>query len=230
MPWKRPFATMLALALISFALQPGGVLAQAAGGAEAPNYLTDAEREAGWELMFNGQNLDGWRISNENPDSVTVEDNNIVTHGPRAHLFYGSEGDEPRFQDFEFQCDVYCDGPSNAGIFFHTHWQAGGWPRNGFEAQVCNGFGDPRKTGSIYAISDIRDNSPAEDDAWFHYRIRVEGNNVKIWIDGEEVMDWTQPDDWDNERQSLDGGTFALQAHDPNSRVLFRNLKVRELE
>ena len=95
---------------------------------------------------------------------------------------------------------------------------------------MCNGFGDPRKTGSIYAISDIRDNSPVEDDTWFHYRIRVEGNNVKIWIDGEEVMDWTQPDDWDNERQSLDGGTFALQAHDPNSRVLFRNLKVRELE
>jgi len=210
--------------------QAGCATAQAQAGAEAPNYLTDAQREAGWVLMFNGQDLTGWRTAEENTDSFTVENDCLVANGPRCHLYFG--GDDTSFLDFEFQCDVYCDGPSNSGIYFHTRYQPRGWPGRGFEAQVCNGFDDPRKTGSLYAISDIMDDSPAQDGVWFHYRIRVEDNNAKIWINGELVQDWTQPaEGWDNNNRNLSNpGTFALQAHDPGSRVLFKNMMVRTLE
>lgn len=194
----------------------------------ADNTLTEAEKDAGWALMFNGKDLSGWKVSDENPDSVYVEAGHLVTHGPRAHLFYGKEGDA-EFKDFELVADVKCVGKSNSGIFFHTRFQKGGWPGHGFEAQICNGYKDPRKTGSIYAMADILDESPAKDDVWFHYRLKVQGMNVKFWVDGELVQDWTQPDDWKFKKKRLSSGTFALQAHDPGSKVLFKNMKVREL-
>ncbi len=194
----------------------------------ADNTLTRPEQHAGWVLMFNGKDLTGWKCSTDSPESARVENGTIVTNGERAHLFYGENGDA-MLKDFEFQADVMCVGPSNSGIYFHTKYQADGWPANGFEAQVCNGYKDPRKTGSIYAVSDIRDESPAKDDAWFHYRLKVQGKNVKIWINEKLVKDWTQPDDWKDEKKSLKGGTIALQCHDPGSKVLYKNLKVREL-
>jgi hypothetical protein len=201
------------------------------GHAEVPadNTLGVAEKEAGWTLLFNGKDLGGWKVSNENPDSVYVEDGHIVTHGKRAHLFFGDDGNAS-FTDFELVADVKCVGKSNSGIFFHTKFQKSGWPAHGYEAQICNGFGDPRKTGSIYSFADITDVSPAKDDVWFHYHLKVQGKNVKIWIDGELVQDWTQPEDWSQKTKKLGSGTIALQAHDPGSTVIFKNLKLRELE
>ena len=193
------------------------------------NTLTDKEQKDGWVLMFNGKDLAGWQCSEENPESVRVEDGLLVTNGKRAHLFYGEKGDA-EFKDFELVADVKCVGKSNSGIFFHTKFQKGGWPGHGFEAQICNGFKDPRKTGSIYAFADIKDESPAKDDVWFHYHLKVEGMNVKIWIDGELVQDWTQPEDWKFKKKRLGSGTIALQAHDPGSTVLFKNMKLREIE
>lgn len=223
---------LLSLSLCLLLVTAGSLHANApsalAESKEAPNYLTDAEKADGWILLFNGQDLSGWKVSNENPDSVYVENDHLVTHGKRAHLFYGDNGDAS-FTDFELVADVKCVGKSNSGIFFHTKFQKGGWPGHGFEAQICNGFKDPRKTGSIYSFADIMNDSPAKDDVWFHYRLKVEGNNVKIWIDGKLVQDWTQPDDWDQKTKKLGSGTIALQAHDPGSKVLFKNIKLREI-
>lgn len=195
----------------------------------AANKLTEKEKADGWMLLFNGKDLSGWKVSNENPKSVYVETGHLVTHGKRAHLFYGEEGNA-EFKNFELVADVKCVGKSNSGIFFHTKFQKGGWPSHGYEAQVCNGYKDPRKTGSVYSFADIRDDSPAKDDVWFHYRLKVEGKNIKIWIDGKLVQDWTEPDDWSQKTKRLSSGTIALQAHDPGSKVLFKNLKLREIK
>ena len=194
----------------------------------ADNTLTDAEKKDGWVLMFNGKDLAGWKISKENPESAYAEEGHLVTHGKRAHLFYGPNGDAT-LKDFEMKADVMCVGPSNSGIFFHTKFQDKGWPAHGYEAQICNGFNDPRKTASIYSFADL-DQSPAKDDAWFNYHLKVDGKRVRIWIDGKLAQDWTEPDDWKPKTKRLGTGTLALQAHDPGSKVLFKNLKLRELK
>ena len=41
---------------------------------------------------------------------------------------------------------------SNSGIYFHTKFQPDGWPQQGFEAQVNNTHGDPKKTGGLYNV------------------------------------------------------------------------------
>ena len=194
----------------------------------ADNTLTKHEKADGWVLMFNGKDLSGWQCSADHPESARAENGTIVTNGKRAHLFYGEKGDAV-LKDFELKADVKCVGPSNSGIFFHTKLQDEGWPKQGFEAQICNGFGDPRKTASVYAFADIAE-SPAKDDVWFHYHLKVEGKRVQIWIDGKLAQDWTQPDNWENKARKIASGTVALQCHDAGSTVLFKNLKLRELE
>jgi hypothetical protein len=65
------------------------------------------------------------------------------------------------------------------------------------------------------------------DDQWFHYYIRVEDNHVIIQIDGKTTVAWTQPEDWEQSGRSIDEGTIALQGHDPDSVVYFKNIMVK---
>lgn len=70
------------------------------------------------------------------------------------------------------------------------------------------------------------------DDDWFKVHIKVKGKRVITKVDNKVIIDWTQPDDWQKGSTSqkiLSEGTFALQGHDPESTVLFRNLRVKRL-
>ena len=191
-----------------------------------------AQDEEGFISLFNGKDLTGWKVS-ENPDSVRVEDGAIVTNGKRAHCFYVGDVKNHDFKNFEFKAEVLCKANSNAGIYFHTAFQEKGWPSKGFEAQVCSaGYKDPKKTGSLYGIKNV-DTPPVADNEWFKYHIIVKGKSVTIRINDKTITEWTQPDDYAAKGfkgRILDRGTFALQAHDPGSTVLFRKLRVKPLD
>lgn len=189
---------------------------------------TQNEEDNGWISLFDGETLDGWRAS-ENRDSFSVEDGKIVVDGPRSHLFYeGPVADGGDFLNFEFKAEVYTYPQANSGIFFHTQYQEEGWPRIGYEAQVNATHGDPRKTGSIYAVQDVMDIAPHIDNEWFEYHIIVNGKEITININGETVNEFTEPEDREGTIK-LGQGTIALQAHDPESRIYFRNIRVRLL-
>lgn len=179
--------------------------------------------------LFNGENLDGWK-ANENSDSWSVEDGAIVCDGPRSHLFY--VGPEAPFQDFHFITEVKTTPGSNSGIYFHTRYQDEGWPKYGFECQVNISHSDPKKTGSLYGVENVA-NPPAKDNEWYTQEIIVKGRNVVLKVNDETVVDYTQPESQkplDRDFERLIGeGTFALQAHDPDSKVYFRNLRVKPL-
>ncbi len=181
-----------------------------------------------WISIWDGETLDGWRAS-ENPESFSVEDGKIVVDGPRGHLFYeGPVADGGDFLNFEFQAEVYTYPNANSGVFFHTKFQDEGWPQHGYEAQVNATHRDPRKTGSLYAVKDVMDIAPHEDNEWFTYYIKVNGKDITFKVNGETVLEFTEPEDREGTIR-LSRGTIALQAHDPDSRIYFRNLNVRIL-
>ena len=183
-----------------------------------------AEYTGEWVSLFNGENLAGWRIS-ENPASISVKDGEIVVHGPRAHAFYIGEHGHATFKNFHLKAKVKTTEGSNSGIYFHTKWLAEGWPDRGYEAQVNNTHGDPKKTGGLYSIVDVYE-APAKDGEWFDYDVIVTGKRIRILINGKETVDYTEPDDLDRPERQLDSGQFALQAHDPKSVVYFKEIKV----
>jgi hypothetical protein len=188
-----------------------------------------AEDSDGWVSLFDGKTLDGWKAS-ENKDSWQVKDGAIVCHGPRSHLFY--VGDDKPFVNFEFKAEVMTTPGSNAGIYFHTKYQEEGWPKQGYEAQVNVSHGDPKKTGSLYGVVDVSD-PPCKDNEYWSQHIIVKGKHITIKINGETVVDYTEPEgkksDSQNFERRLDKGTFAFQAHDPKSTAYFKNIRVKRL-
>lgn len=186
-----------------------------------------------WVSLFDGESLDGWKAS-ENEETFSVRDGTIVADGPRSHLFYQGPVADHDFDDFEFKVDVMTEPGSNSGIYFHTEYQEEGWPSKGYEVQINNTYeGDPRRTGSLYAVDDVK-NPPVEDNEWFTMHIRVDGRNIQVNIDGETVVDYTEPENVDRpddmSGRVLSNGTIALQGHDPDSVVHFKNIYVKPLE
>jgi len=163
-----------------------------------------------------------------------VQDGQIVVNGPGpAHLFYEGPVHNHDFKNFHFKAEVMTFPHANSGIYFHTKYQESDWPSQGFECQVNQTHSDPKKTGGLYAVKDVMNVPPAEDNKWFTYEIIVEGNHVVIKIDGKTTTDWTQPADFKppqgNRGRFIQHGTFALQGHDPGSKVLYRNVMVKPL-
>jgi hypothetical protein len=203
----------------------------ASHGAAGPNTLTAAEKAAGWKLLFDGRSLTGWRAS-EAPATFSVQDGCIVAFGPRAHLFYEGPVAGARFRNFELQLEVKTFPKGNSGVYLHTEYQEKGWPSKGYEVQVNQTHSDKRKTGGIYAIKDNLD-PVAQDEVWFTLRILVEGKRIRSFVDGKLIADYTeepQPVRPPNMAGRLLGeGTIALQGHDPESRVMYRGIKIRPL-
>jgi hypothetical protein len=188
-------------------------------------------RDSGWVSLFDGASLSGWRAS-ENPATFRVENGAIVVHGPRAHLFYEGAVMNHDFKNFEFKAQVMTTPGSNSGIFIHTAFQESGWPDKGYEVQVNNSQSDWRRTGSLYAVQDVRE-VYVKDNEWYTEYIKVEGKRVVVKINDRTVVDYTEPDGIEKEQgraqKRLSSGTFALQGHDPDSKVYFKDIMVRPL-
>ena len=184
-----------------------------------------------WFSLFDGSSLANWKV-NENPSTFKVENGMIVAHGPRAHLFYDGPVMDHNFKNFEMKTQVMTTPGSNSGIFIHTQFQQTGWPSKGYEVQVNNSQSDWRRTGSLYGIADVRE-VYVKDNEWYTEYIKVQGKNIVIKINDKTVVDYTEPDNLERPKDALEkrlsSGTFALQGHDPGSKVFYKDIMVRPL-
>jgi hypothetical protein len=180
-------------------------------------------QKKGWIKLFDGKSLDGWHVG-ENAGTFKVEDGAIVVFGPRAHLFYVGPVNNHNFKNFEYKANLMTKPGANSGMYIHTGFQESGWPSKGYEIQVNNSHTDWRRTGSVYGIQDVKE-APAKDDKWFTQHIIVKGNQITVKVDGKTINEYTVPADGGK----LSSGTFALQGHDPNSKVLYKEIMVKPL-
>jgi hypothetical protein len=212
------------------------VLALLLGAPSAARALA-ADSAAPWLSLFDGKTLNGWKASeHEGAFSVVGGDSGegqIRVQGSRSHLFYTGPVENANFKNFEFSADVMTRPGANSGIYFHTAYQAAGFPRAGFEVQVANSFkGDNRKTGSLYSVRNVY-KQLANDNQWFNVNILVRDKQVEIRVDNMLVVDYVEPEPPfradPNFERVLHRGTFALQGHDPDSTTFFKNIRVRPL-
>ncbi len=188
------------------------------------NTLTEAEKSDSWVLLFNGKDFTGWKIDKWNPDCFSIEHGAIKCHGNPSMIYH--TGEVKNVKNFHFVADVMTRRGSNGGIFFHTAYQDKGWPI-GHEAQINMTQSDPVKTGSVYVVKKHLE-APAKDDEWFRYEIIVQGNRVETKVNGKTVVVYEEAGDVKGTRK-LSQGTFGIQAHDPGSVVLIKNIKVKTL-
>ncbi len=189
----------------------------------------DSRNADGWQTLFNGKNLDGWKAA-ENPATFSVQDGAIVVFGPRAHLFYDGPVNNHNFRNFEWKATVKTMTGANSGMFIHTDYQDTGWPAKGYEIQVNQTHTDWRKTGSVYAAQDVKEVF-VKDDEWYTEQIKVQGKTVTVSINDKVINTYTEPDSVSRSTKpkKLSTGTVALQGHDPKSKVLYKDIMIRVL-
>lgn len=207
----------------------------------------------GWISLFNGKDLSGWKSNDEVPGVFTVENGELKVAGGRAHLFYVGNDGNASFKNFELRLKVKTTEGGNSGVYFHTKYQATGWPDAGFECQVNSTHTDPKKTGSLYGVINILalkegqaepkggkhikvPAAPSKDNEWFDYVIRVEGRHITLKVNGETTVDFTEPEGWDPAKElhnmpgrKLSEGTIGIQGHDPKSVTFYKDISIKPL-
>ena len=149
----------------------------------------------------------------------TVEGDTLIGRDGPGHIFT-----EKSYTDFELRALVKVNERGNSGMYFRTvpsEQEGFPWP-TGYEAQVDQH--DPKNyTGCIYNKAWTEVGKPiTRDNAWFDYRIRAEGDHIQTWINGVPMVD-TQLDEFSE-------GHFALQGHHMGNVIMYKDIRVLELE
>jgi hypothetical protein len=212
--------------------------------AQEHNTLTKKERKAGWQLLWNGQDLTGWKSNSENGD---MNKGWKAVDGQLVIMARSGAGDiitEKRYHDFELSIDFKITEGANSGIKYFI----GENGSVGCEFQILDdenhpdakmGFNGNRRLGSLYDLIPADGWAIASKRDWNTARIVVRGNHVEHWLNGVKILEYEKNNDmWDTivshskfakveNFAGGDGGHILLQDH--NDEVHYRNLKIREL-
>lgn len=207
--------------------------------APAPNTLTDAEKSAGWKLLFDGKTTEGWR--NYKKDAINpgwkVEEGALVRSGNGA----GDIVTVDQYDAFEFTVDYNISKGGNSGLMYHVT-EAGGAPwMTGPEIQVQDNKDghDPQKSGWLYQLYSSEKDATKPAGEWNTLRILITPEKCQQFMNGEKYCEYVKgSDDW-NERVAkskfakMEGFGKATKGHislqDHGNLVSFRNIKIRPI-
>ena len=175
--------------------------------------------------LFNGKDLTGWDVYGT--EQWYVEDGLLVCEsGPDKK--YGYLATKEYYNDFDLTLEFKQEADGNSGVFFRSFIPEG-VKINGWQVEVApKGHG----TGGIYEsygrgwIAEITDEQQEilKEGEWNTMRIRVEGDHVTTWLNGEQMVDLK------DEKIAKAQGRIALQIHDGGGiKVLWRNIKLKTL-
>ena len=160
----------------------------------ADNELSSAEQAAGWQLLFNGRDTDGWKCNNDKPIATPVEDGCLVPFKAGGYLIVYKEP----FGDFKLACDVKVSSEDcNSGIFFRVS-DLKKPVTSGFEVQVYKGGTDLHSFGAIYDLAGPATNVAKPVGQWNHLEITCQGPQISVVANGQSVAqlncdDYPQP-------------------------------------
>ncbi|MCH2183875.1 MAG: DUF1080 domain-containing protein [Mariniblastus sp.] len=208
------------------------------------NRLSPAEKEAGWQLLFNGKDTEGWKCNNGKPIATPVEEGCLMPYKSGGYIVMHNQ----TFGDFIFKCDVRWEDPKcNSGIFFRVED-----PKNpvhtGFEIQVMGGDKTGKhQFGAIYDLASTTKNAGKPTGQWNQVEIRCHGPKVEVKVNGEPVCA-IDCDEFDQPGQCVDGSKhkyklnkepravkdFARQGQlgfqDHGHKVWYKNVKLLPLD
>ena len=191
-------------------------------------------KDTGWTPLFDGKTLAGWN----NPyewGQATVVDGEIHMVAHRKFFLCT----EKTYSNFIFEAEVKMpEGISNSGFLFRCHVEPN--KAYGYQAEVdtdvrawSGGLYDEGRRGWLHpkkpndspsgnAFREKTQDSFKRHD-WNKYKIHVEGDHIRIWVNGVLCTDYT--DDVDAV------GYIGLQHHGEKGKLYrFRNIRIQELK
>lgn len=237
------------------ALATGVILSCDKPAKEGPNSLTEQEEKDGWQLLFDGESLTGWK--RYNADTIgplwSVRDSAIVCDGTGLGEGSGANGGSlmttKDFGNFDLTLEWKVSPGGNSGILYHvvekpeyTHdhntgpeyqvMDDAGWKGDSLKAeQLAGGNYD------MYAPSSNKKLMPVGE--WNTARIVYKDGHVEHWLNGEKVVEFEEGNADYEERykkskwvdfpgwNTFKKGAISLQDH--GAPVYYRNIKIKEL-
>jgi hypothetical protein len=224
-------------------------LAQTPAGQPA-NQLTEAEKQAGWTLLFDGQSLDGWRGYKKTDASGTrwKVENGLLSVDP-------GDGKDTRgaldiittdtYDQFELTFEWRVSQGGNSGVKYFVLEDRDS--AIGHEYQIIDDerhadakVGPKRQTSAFYDVLPASNRSLKPAGEFNQSRIVVRGRNVEHWLNGTRVLQYELGSPalmTAVEASKFKGierfgkpqkGHILLQDH--GDRVWYRNIKVRRLQ
>lgn len=210
-------------------------------GQTPPNALTDAERKAGWELLFDGRSLAGWHpYATEHRDGWKVVDGAITRVGEAGDLVT-----DRSFASFELRLEWKISPGGNSGVFYRGVESAEPIFRTAPEMQVLDNDGHADGKSRLTSAGSNYGLYPAPRDAvrpvgeWNEARIVARGQDVEHWLNGKKIVeyrlggpDWTAKVKaskfaaWPGYGRAA-AGVIGIQDH--GDWVAFRNIKIKPL-
>ena len=192
-----------------------------------------AQKGKGWETLFNGRDLKGWKNLNgkapyEVKDGMII--GTTVSGEPNSFLVT-----EKNYKDFILELELKADPSMNSGIQFRSESKAdyNNGRVHGYQAEVdpsarawSGGIYDEARRGWLYTM----EYNPAGKKAykvndWNLYRIECIGNRIRTWVNNiptAEVIDDLTAE-----------GFIALQVHgigkndQPGKKIMWRNIRIK---
>lgn len=204
--------------------------------------LPSLAAEEDFKPLFNGKNLDGWTRVN-GLGEFKVSDGHITGSGKNVKNNTFLRTDRT-YKDFDLRFEMKFDDLSgNSGMMFRGLQRPGQDGRvHGYQCEHDNrrgrswtaGLYDEARRGWLVPDRDdpVESKKFSEQgqrlmklDDWNRIRILCEGRHIRIWLNGELRVDFT-----DKDEAFTPEGFLALQVHSGDScNVRWRNLRIREL-
>jgi hypothetical protein len=212
------------------------------------NTLSDSEKNAGWKLLFNGKNLDGWRNFKTNTirPGWQVKDNILVCVDPKDA---GDLCTDEKFTWFELQLDYNISPAGNSGIMFHVTDEGHRAWATGPEVQLEDNekARDPQRCGWLYALyqppDDPKTGKPLDATKpageWNRIRLVINADKCEHYVNGVKYFDYVLGSEDFNARVAKskfgkmplfaksNTGYVVLQGD--HGEISFRNIKIRPL-
>ncbi|MFF9378058.1 ThuA domain-containing protein [Streptomyces griseoluteus] len=198
-----------------------GGLRWATGAAQA-----DCRPENGYRRLFDGTSLEGWQQAGPGSFALSA-DGTLTSSGGMGLLWYAASG----FSSYSLKLDWKITGDGNSGVFVGFPPSDDPWSAvdNGYEVQIDATDVPEKTTGSVYGFQSAdlaaRDRALNPPGEWNTYEIRVEGERLRIWLNGVPVNDFTNTDP----ARSLRDGHIGIQNHGADDQVSFRDVRIKEL-
>ncbi len=194
---------------------------------ESPNALTADEKKQGFELLFDGHDLEGWQHNG----NWKVTDGVIERTGKGGDLVYDVK---PVPDDFELRFEWKVAPGSNSGVYYRP---------GQYEYQILdndrhpNGKVPDTTAASLYYCIAPSHDATKEPGEWNTGRIVCQGTVIQHWLNGEKVVDidYTDPklkaeiEKLKKRGATLDSRGAKLKLQDHGDPVWYRSLRMREL-
>lgn len=191
------------------------------------------QKNGAWKNLFNGMDLDGWRVLGGNA-TYSVKDGEIigttVSNTPNTFLATNEE-----YEDFILEVELFVHPLMNSGIQIRSLSK----PEylngrvHGYQVEVdpsarawSGGIYDESRRGWLYNLElNPHAKTAFKNNEWNKYRIECIGNSIRTWLNGVPVAHLMDAE--------TSKGFIALQVHSiPNTepagrQIRWKNVKIQ---